>query len=75
MGHILKLHNDHTLKSLLIQSMRETAPFQEGYLAGETLFQTKDELVAATQDQKNWRKLKVKTYRESHTPLEYAASR
>ena len=75
LGHILRLDNDRTLKSLLIQSMREAAPFREGSLAAETPFQTKDELITAAQDRKNWRKLKAETYGESHTSLEYAASR
>ena len=75
LGHILRLDNDRTLKSLLIQSMRDTAPFREGSLAAETPFQTKDQLVTAAQDRKNWRKLKAETYGESHTSLEYAASR
>ena len=50
LGHILRLDNDRTLKSLLIQSMRDTAPFREGSLAAETPFQTKDQLVTAAQD-------------------------
>ena len=72
---LLRLDNDRTLKSLLIQSMRDTAPFWEGSLAAETPFQTKDQLVTAAQDRKNWRKLKAETYGESHTSLEYDASR
>ena len=75
LGHILRLDNDRTLKSLLIQSMRDTAPFREGSLAAETPFQTKDQLVTAAQDLKNRRKLKAETYGESHTSSEYAASR
>ena len=54
--------------------MREAAPFREGSLPAQTPFQTKDKLITAAQDRKNWRKFKAETYGESHTSLEYAAS-
>ena len=53
LGHILRLDNDRTLKSLLIQSMREAAPFREVSLAAETPFQTKEKLITAAQERKN----------------------
>ena len=38
----LRLEKDHTLKSLLIQSRQNTAPFWEDLLAAETPSQAKD---------------------------------
>ena len=69
LGHKLRLDNDHTLRILLIQSMQDTAPFSGRFVSSRDPFSG-----TAAQDRENWN-FEAETYGDSHTCLEYAASR